>query len=65
MINHPIPNGTKVIAEYTSCETCGPIHIQKVSTRIREVKKRDDGNYDYTLLDGRVVPWSRIIEVML
>ncbi len=52
-------------AEYTSCETCGPSHIQKVGTRIREVKQRDDGNYDYVLLDGREVPWSSIIEVKL
>ncbi len=65
MINHPIPVGTKVVVEYTSCETCGPSHIQKISTRIREVKQRDDGNYDYTLIDGRTVPWSSIIEVKL
>lgn len=62
-MNHPIPVGTKVIAEYTSCPTCGPSRIDKISTRIREVVKRDDGNYDYVLLDGRKVPWSSILEI--
>lgn len=63
MINHPIPVGTRVLVEYTSCAKCGPSHIYKVSTMIREIKQRKDGQYDYVLLDGREVHGSAIIEV--
>lgn len=63
MINHPIPVGTRVVAEYSSCETCGPNHIQKIQTRIREIQQREDGLYDYVLLDGRQLHQSAIIEV--
>lgn len=61
-MNHPIPKGTKVVVEYTSCQTCGPNRIQKIVTRIREVIEVEN-EYSYILLDGREVNSSQIIEV--
>jgi len=61
-MNHPLAKGTRVIAAYQSCETCGPSHIQKVSTHI--IKSREEsGEWFYTLLDGREVSQTDIIEV--
>ncbi len=59
LINHPIPVGTRVIVEK---KTKGPARIQRIGTRIKEFEKTDDG-YVYTLLDGRTVNASAIIEV--
>ena len=59
MINHPIPVGTRVIVEK---KTKGPARIQRIGARIKEFEKTDDG-YVYTLLDGRKVNASAIIEV--
>jgi hypothetical protein len=61
-MDHPIPKGTRVLAAYHSCQNCGPNHIEKIRTRIRSVREKD-GTYFYTLLDGREVSESDIIEV--
>ena len=61
-VEHPLAKGTKVIAAYHSCQTCGPNRIQKVSTRISKSREKS-GEWFYTLLDGREVPQSDIIEV--
>ena len=61
-MEHPLPKGTRVLAAYHSCQTCGPSHIQKVITRITESRKVD-GEYFYTLMDGREINQSDIIEV--
>ena len=63
-MNHPIPTGTRVVAIYEGCETCAPGHIDKIRTRIRSSRKDDDtGMYIYTLLDGREVNETNILEV--
>ncbi len=61
-MNHPLAKGTKVIAAYHSCPTCGPSRIQKISTRILKSDKKS-GEWFYTLLDGREVSQTDIIEV--
>lgn len=62
-MEHPIPIGTQVVAAYKGCTTCAPGHIEKVSTRILKFEETKNGTYNYTLLDGRKVPQSDIIEV--
>jgi len=64
-MQHPIPIGTLVVAAYNSCQTCGPSHIEKVSTRILEYELTESGSYNYTLLDGRKISQAEIIEVVL
>lgn len=61
-MEHPLAKGTRVLAAYGGCETCAPNFIQKVDTRIAGVREQD-GVYFYTLLDGREVSESDIIEV--
>ena len=61
-MEHPLANGTAVLAAYHSCQTCGPSHIERVNTRILESRKQDN-QYFYTLLDGREVSQADIIEV--
>lgn len=61
-VEHPLAKGTKVIAAYGSCQTCGPNRIQKISTRIAK-SREDSGEWFYTLLDGREVSQADIIEV--
>lgn len=65
IMQHPIPIGTQVVAAYDSCQTCGPSHIEKVTTRILEHELTESGSYNYTLLDGRKVSQAEIIEVVL
>jgi len=62
VMEHPLAKGTKVIAAYHSCKTCGPNHIQKVGTHIVE-SREESGEWFYTLLDGREVSQTDIIEV--
>ncbi len=62
VMEHPLAKGTKVIAAYHSCPTCGPSRIQKVGTRILESRNKS-GEWFYTLLDGREVSQTDIIEV--
>lgn len=64
-MQHPIPIGTKVVAAYNSCQTCGPNHIEKITTRIVEYELTESDSYNYTLLDGRKVSQAEIIEVVL
>jgi hypothetical protein len=61
-VKHPIPNGTRVIALYRGCKTCAPNHIDKISTRTAS-SREEDGKYFYTLLDGREVSETDILEV--
>ncbi len=61
-MKHPIPVGTAVLAAYQSCETCGPSHIEKNNTRIQSWRE-EDGTYIYTLMDGREINESGILEV--
>ena len=65
-MNHPIAIGTAVVALYEHCKTCGPSvrRTTKVSTRVLDSVKLDDGTYLYTMLDGRKIPQTDIVELV-
>ena len=61
-MEHPLPVGTAVLAVYHGCATCAPGHIEKNHTRIQSWRE-EDGTYFYTLMDGREVNETDILEV--
>lgn len=62
-MNHPLPINTSVIVKYHGCRSCGIQKTQLIATQIVDVHD-ENGEYAYTLLDGRRVSQIDIVEVL-
>lgn len=61
-MNHPLPPGTRVVANIVACATCNLDVENHVKTRIQSVNETDEGIV-YTLISQHKVSPSDIIEV--